>query len=146
METTINVRSEILEKISAAARSKDISRSEMILILIKKSMIDITDPGRLGNLVHYQKRGMPGDWHAFHIKLRADEYEYLLDLRKLLKMSVSLILAVMVKKHLGVSPTKNVADNYRFKDYIIIKEVLDNVICWKLLWGFPPNIEKLFPV
>src|SRR5271157_4741403 len=101
METTINVHSEILDKISIAARARDISRSEMIITLIKKGMIDIADPGRLGNLVRYQKRGRPEDWHVFHIKLRADDYEYLLDLRKLLKMSVSLILAVMVKKYLG---------------------------------------------
>ena len=145
METTINIHYDILDKISFIARTKGISRSEMIIMLIKKGMIEMADPGRLGNLVRYQERARCGDWHVFHIKLRVDDYEYLLDLRKFLKMSVSLILASMVKKYLSGIFKKNITDNYRFKDYIIIKEVLDNVICWKFLWGFPPNIKKFLP-
>ncbi len=141
MNTTINIHSEILDKISVAARERGISRSAMIIMLVKQSMPNIADPGRLGSLVRYQEKRKRDDWHVFHIKLRADDYEYLLDLRKLLKMSVSLILAVMVKKYLGEN-SPEMGDNYRFRDYIISKEVIDDVICWKFIWGFPPNIEK----
>jgi hypothetical protein len=44
METTLNIRSDISEKIFLAARSRGISRSEMIVVLIKKVMDDIQIP------------------------------------------------------------------------------------------------------
>jgi hypothetical protein len=142
METTLNIRTDITEKINIAARSRAISRSEMIVILIKKVMIDISDPGRMGRLVRYQERCRPEEWHTFHLQVREDDYEYFLDLRKLLKMSVSLILAYAVEKFLSRLLKTNSTDNNRFRNYIIIREIVDDIICWKFIWGFPPNIEN----
>jgi hypothetical protein len=144
METTINVRTDISEKITLAARSRGISRSEMIVILIKKVMDDISSPGRFGKLVQYQDRRSPNEWQTFHVQVREDDYEYFLDLRKLLKMSVSLILAYAVEKFMDRLMKRAYTDNNRYRNYIVIKDVVDNIICWKLIWGFPPNIEKLF--
>ena len=143
METTLNIRTDISEKIALAARLKGISRSEMIAILIKKVMDDISDPGRMGKMVQYQNRRNPDEWHTFHLQVREDDYEYFLDLRKLVKMSVSLILAYAVEKFLDKLLKNNNTDNNRYRNYIIIKDVIDNIICWKFIWGFPPNIEKI---
>jgi hypothetical protein len=143
METTLNIRTDILEKIAIAAQSMNISYSAMIVILIKKTMDQISDPARLGRMVQYQERSNSDDWHTFHVQLRVDDYEYFLDLRKLLKMSVSLILAYAVKKFLSKLTEKDITDNNRHINYTVIKEVIDNIICWKFLWGYPPNIEKL---
>ncbi len=144
METTLNIHVDILNKISRAAQSYGTSRSELITTLIKKLMDDIIDPGCLGTMVRYQKRSDPDNWHAFHLQIRADDYEYFLDLRKLLKMSVSLILAYAVNKYLGKQKTYN-TDNYLYKHYAISKEIINNVICWKFIWGFPPDILELLP-
>lgn len=146
MKTTLNIRNDILLKITRAARSKGVSRSDMIVLLIKKAMDDISDPVRIGTMVQYQQRSRPDDWHTFHVRLRMDEYEYLLDLRKLLKMSVSLILAYVVKKFLGEIMKSNLSDNYQYKNYIVIKELIENIPCWKFIWGYPPNIEKFIKV
>ena len=142
METTINIQVDILEKITLAARSQGISRSRLIACLIKRVMEDMPDPQCIGRMVHYQKRSRPETWRTFHLTLQFDEYEYFLDLRKLLKMSVSLILAYAVKQYLHKSIKKQTADNYHsFQNYIIAREVSDTIICWKLIWGFPPNPE-----
>jgi hypothetical protein len=146
MNTTINMHYEILEEVSLAAQARGISRSKIIIILLKKAMSDMPNPGRLGTMVQYQKSGKRGDWHGFHIKMRPDEYEYFQDMRKLLKMSVSLILAHAVKRYLNKILQKNITDNYLFKDYVIIREVIDNIICWRLLWGFPPNFKEIRPL
>jgi len=50
METTLNIRADISEKIFLAARSRGISRSEMIVVLIKKVMDDISNPVRMGRM------------------------------------------------------------------------------------------------
>ena len=66
--------------------------------------------------------------------------EYFQDLRKLLKMSVSLLLALAVKKFLD-DPTVTIdTDNYLFKSYLIVKEIVDSITCWRLYWGYPPGI------
>ncbi len=143
METTLNVQIDILTKITRAAQKRGISRSDLIILLIKKTMDSISDPVRIGTMVKYQKRMKPDDWHTFHIRLQMDDYEYLLDLRKLLKMSVSLILAYAVEKYLDEIIKGNITDNYQHKNYLVIKELIGNIICWKFIWGLPPNLEKL---
>jgi hypothetical protein len=142
METTLNIRIDILELIIRASKTNGIPCSEMILLLIEKVMGDIADPDSIGRMVQYQERRRPEEWHTFHIQLREDMYEYWLDLKKLLKMSVSLILAHAVKKYLGKLVKRVCTDNNRFRSYIIIKELVDDIIIWKLIWGIPCNLER----
>jgi hypothetical protein len=143
METTLNIHVNILKQITLTAESRGISRSAIIILLIQKVMADIADPHHIGRLVKYQCRCRPEEWHPFHIQVREDMYEYWQDLRKLCKMSVSLILAYAVQKYLQNMLQKNSTDNYRFNSYLIIKEIFDTVIVWKFIWGIPPNLEKL---
>jgi hypothetical protein len=144
METTLNIRTDILKKITNTARTSGISRSQLITTLIKNAMNDISDPGRLGTMVRYQKKSDLKDWHIFHLHIRVDDYEYFLDLRKLLKMSVSLILAYAVNMYLSKLKTFT-TDNYLYKHYTIIKEIINDVICWRFIWGIPPDLDKLLP-
>jgi hypothetical protein len=153
METTLNLHVDILKKITLESRKRGISRSEMIVFLLKKSMEKVSNPGHFGSLVRYQMRSSPEEWHVFHIKLRVDDYEFMLDMRKLLKMSVSLILARAVQRFLQRT-TKTInsyfkkykADKYRFRNYVIIRETVSHVVSWRFLWGFPPNIGDYFPI
>jgi hypothetical protein len=144
IETTISIHSTILEKINHAALLMDISRSQIIIQLIKKEMNNAQNHTIQGKRIQYQDRDCRKNWHTFHLQIRPDDYEYFLDLRKLFKMSVSRILAIAVGKYLKKNMKKMITDNYLYKNYMIIKEVIDDVICWKLLWGFPKNPKKLF--
>lgn len=142
METTVNIHVAILNQIARAAESRGISRSEVIIFLIKKVMSENYKNLSMGRMVKYQQKDNPDSWHVFHLNLREDDYEYFLDLRKLRKMSVSLILAYAVEKYLGKKGNKVFTDNYRFINYVIIKEMVDDVICWRFYWGYPPNLPK----
>ena len=145
METTLNIHTDILKKITVAAQTRNISRSEMILLLIKNIMDEVSQPSRFGAMVQYQERSNEEAWKTFHLVVREDDYEYLLDLRKFLKMSVSLIIACAVNKFLR-KPTKTIiTDNNRYKNYVLVKEMVDTIICWRLFWGYPPNIGKYLP-
>ncbi|MBN2160926.1 MAG: hypothetical protein JW807_16165 [Spirochaetes bacterium] len=145
METTLNIDIAVLSEITAAAQARGISRSVMIINLIKEIMNEIPDLSRLGRMVQYQERKGKDNWHTFHLYLREDDYEYFLDLRKLFKMSVSLILAFAVKKFLKRQIEANNTDNYTFKNYIVIREHIDGVISWRFLWGWPRNLKKILP-
>ena len=143
METTLNIRHDLLQQIARVAQSEGVSRSEIIMFLIKKTTADMSSPEGFGSLVRYQSRQKSGNWRVFHVQVREDMYEYWLDLRKLLKSSVSLILARAVVKYLGKPLEKNGTDNYRCTNYVLMKTVFRDVIVWKLIWGYPPDLEKL---
>lgn len=145
METTVNMRTDILIRIYRAAALYGISRTGIILLIVKEMMKQIPDPESTGTMVRYQNSGRPEDWHTFHLRVRMDEYEYLLDLRKLFKMSVSLIIAYGVDRYLDKLMKGNGTDNNRFANYVVIREIAENIICWRLYWGYPNNIEQLIP-
>ncbi|HNW30185.1 MAG TPA: hypothetical protein PKN50_17030, partial [Spirochaetota bacterium] len=127
METTLYVHIDVLGQINKAALALGMSRSKIITLLLKKAMKNIPDPGRMGRLVQYQPRSNRENWHRFHIQLRIDDYEYLLDLRKLLKMSVSSILAYAFHKYGDNIMKAKKTDNYRYINYIIMREVIDDI-------------------
>jgi hypothetical protein len=142
MKTTLNIHADVMEKIAFAAELKGITLNEMIVMLIKKAMGGMQNRARIGRLVQYQKRDSPDKWRPFHVRWKVDEYEFFLDMRKLVKMSVSFILADAVKKFMDKILKKNKCDNNHFHNYILAKEEIDGIIMWKLIWGFPPNLEK----
>ncbi len=133
---------DILRKISQAAKVQNISCSAMIVILLKNAMKDIGNPDCIGRLVQYQAPLRPEEWHTFHITWKEYDYEYFQDMRKLRKMSVSLLLARAVKKFLGKMNKIKKSDNYLFINYNIIKEVIDNIICWRFIWGCTPTLIR----
>jgi hypothetical protein len=143
MKTTINMRRDSLKALATVAQSRGISRSKMAIILLKKEMAGVTDPGCIGTLVRYQKRARPEEWHKFHVRFRPDEYEYFQDLRRLCKFSISYILQRAIKKHISKNRGQDTGDNYLFTNYLIIKDIIDNITCWKFYWGIPPGIEKI---
>ncbi len=143
METTLNIRHDILMKINQASASYGVSRMKIIIALIKMTMDDSKRPFMLGSMVRYQERAGADEWHRFHLILRVDDYEYFLDLRKFLKMSVSKILAYSVEKYLGTIIKIFRTDNYRINNYILSRQVVDNIICWKIIWGYPSQLEAV---
>ncbi len=60
-------------------------------------------------------------------------------------MSVSSILAYALQKYGNKLMNIKITDNYLYKNYMIIRELIDNIICWRLIWGYPPHVEKLLP-
>jgi hypothetical protein len=145
METTLNIGANVLEQITAAAKTCGFSRSAMIVYLIKRFMDEIPDPDRLGRMIQYQERKGKSNWHTFHLYLRDDDYEYFLDMRKLFKMSVSLLLAFAVKKFLNRPDKKINTDNNTYHNYVVIRDLVDGIISWRFLWGCPRNLKKLLP-
>lgn len=121
-----------------------ISRSAIIIELLKAAMADLSHEVRIGRLVQYQAREIKDTMRPFHITYREDEYEFFQDMRKLFKKSLSLILAEAVKKYLNNLLKKdNNTDNYRHANYVIIKEMINTIVSWRLIWGFPPTIAHI---
>ena len=144
IETTLNISMETLEKINKISNLCKTSRNKVIKNLLKMVMDKEPNSFTFNKCVKYQKKDSKEKWHKFHITLDTDEYEYFIDLRKFFKMSVSAIVSFAVKKYYKkIIKCKN-TDKYLFKNYIIIKEIINNVISWKIYWGYPEKVEKIF--
>ena len=59
-------------------------------------------------------------------------------------MSVSAIVAFAIKKYFKkIIKSKTTTDNYRFQNYIMIEETINDVKTWRIFWGFPQKIEEI---
>ena len=142
VETTININFDILGIIDLLARKWGESRTKVIIYLLKRVMFKHTKQVNINSSVKYQEKDSEGGWHKFHIQLKNDEYEYFIDLRKLLKKSVSAILAYAAKKYIEDVMREGFTDNYPFMNYVVAKEVIGDIICWRFCWGISESVAE----
>ncbi|MCP4130778.1 MAG: hypothetical protein GY754_07335 [bacterium] len=149
IKTTINFRVPVLEKINEAAVSLGISRTKIIIRLLKMVMNEKDFTATMCRAVRYQLDDPdPDNWHKFHISFQEDDYEFFVDLRKFLKKSVSAVLAYAVEEYLdvilGLTPEDSFKnDSYRFRHYVISSSEMHGVISWQLFWGLPEKTVDL---
>ena len=149
IETTLNMRVEVLEKITAAAETLETSRTRIIIMLLNFVMNDKCIKAKVGSTVLYQEPDPdPNNWHRFHISFREDEIDYYSDLRNIYSQSLSYLVAWAVEEYLdcilGIKPVDPArTDTYRFRNYIISHSEVHGVISWQIFWGLPDKLEEL---
>jgi hypothetical protein len=145
VETTINVHKNMLQMLDRGAVITGRTRTFIIKLLMRRAMSDNQKMVQSYSRVKYQSRDFRENWHRLHMVMNEYEYEYYLDMRKFFKMSVSFILAYAVIRYLDEILNEwhekgNGAYKYFYKNYVIIKKIIDKVICWQIYWGIPPKL------
>ena len=144
IHTTVNITSDIMLMLDNAARATGKTRSGLIVDVMKKALGDYRRLINPGSGVRYQERAPKGAWKRMHVTILYRDYEYFLDSRKLFKRSVSFLIAYAIRKYLAeVCDNSESTDNYRFKHYLIVQTMVDNVICWKIYWGIPRKKRQI---
>jgi len=142
IETTMYMHRSILVKIDSVTNITGRTRTSVIKYVVQRVMHDNQRMIKTGSRVRYQESDIKENWHRIHVVLNEYEYEYYMDLRKFLKMSVSFIIAYAVLRYLDELIDGNIRiDNYQFKNYVFIKKTCNGTICWKIYWGIPPNLS-----
>ena len=142
MRTTVNLNLNISNLITNAALLRNLSDSEMIVILLKKVLADLQQPIRMWRLIEYQKRRPHKDWKPVHVNYNENEYEYFMDLKKISKKSLSLIITQAAEKYLqGINDEKKNYNNL-CDVYTVTQEYIYSTRCLKIIWGFPPQLEQ----
>ena len=144
IQTSVNVLKDILEKIEHAANAAGKTRNEMIILLIMEAIKKKDTAIQYGRSVQYQDSAPKENWERPHIYLSEYEREYLLDVRKFLKMSVSFLLAFAVREYLdeilkkltGFKPLKG-WDNYLYNGYSFSYGVYKSSLHLGIYWGKP---------
>ncbi len=143
INTTINIRSEIMGRIIKASSSMNISLNRIVSILIIRMVHNSALKIKMFTSVKYQDTGKEIIWHKLHVSFTDDVYEKAIDLRKVLKMSVSFIIAKAVENILNeilndFFKTKS-TDNY-FRNYVFIPNYHNGVLYFTIFWQYPPDI------
>ncbi len=142
IETTINIKSMIMERIISASEVMNISMNRIITLLIIRMVHNRLLKLKMFTSVKYQDTGKDIKWHRLHVSLNTDVYEKALDLRKVLKMSVSFIIAKAVENILNDIINDflktNKTDNY-FRNYVFIPKYHDGVLYFTIFWQYSPE-------
>ncbi|MBN1534208.1 MAG: hypothetical protein JXA20_16165 [Spirochaetes bacterium] len=133
-----------LLKLDSLAQERGNSRSVIITALLKCAMKDTNKFTQYNRRIQYQKRRDKNEWVQIHVYIHTREYEYFLDMRRLFKRSVSLMISIAIDVYSN-EILKRDPDNNLFKHHIIIQEQIDGVIYWRIYWGFPRERTHLFP-
>ncbi len=100
--------------------------------------------------VKYRPKGN-GDWKRLHLVLYDDEYEFFMDVKKLWKMSLAMVIAYCLDNVLNEflkflakaeEDEDYYTDNYRYKGYAFEIGVEEEIFFCKLYWGPHPHIVK----
>lgn len=147
IKTTLYVNAEFVNMIEKVAEVTGKTRSELIVLLMKRMM---KDHGRLAcahQSVRYQSALPITCWRRLHVTVCSRDYEQCLDMRKFFKMSVSFLVAYAVENHLDelieLIMNGGKKDNYQYDCYFIIQKSDDCSVCWKVVWGMPDNPNVL---
>lgn len=147
IDTTININTNLETCLLSASNQLGIAPSELIISLIKKLMANHHGLLAAQRRIRYQSRDKTVKRRRRHCVFLIRDYEYLLDMKKFCKRSVSLLIAIAISEHLENMLTELNSsedndlkyDNYQFQHYIIIRDLIDGVICWRIYWGLPKD-------
>jgi hypothetical protein len=150
IETTLNVHQDVLSQLIETSMMTMRSMSSIMAMVLHRITVDSCIMSRSFKRIQYQKRDRENNWKTVHVVVDSATYEYFLDMRKVFKMSVSLLLAIAVSKYLkdiinDLCNNKD-TDNYLCRSYLISKKVIDGVSCFYIYWGIPGinHLKKLF--
>jgi hypothetical protein len=145
MFTTININTEHMNYIAESAQKAGVSRSILILNLLKEFQ-STQHKNKPRQKVVYQEPAPAESWHTFHLSLSESEYNHLLDMRRYFKMSVSLIIALAIGRYLssylsGITGIVQNTDSYRFPNYIFTEgETYNGIRYFVQYWGVPDRV------
>ncbi len=148
IETTTCISYHHLDIISMYA-----SQHNMSLRTFVSSLINFTSYCKKVNIQYFkQLKYRPksaGKWKRLHLVLYDDEYEFFMDVKKLWKMSLALVIAYCLENFLyefleflskAEKDDDYYTDNYRYSGYTFEVGMEEDIFFYKLYWGPHPKI------
>lgn len=150
IETTTCISYDHLEVLKYHAKYHNMSLRTFISCLIKYAAQFEKANVKYFKQLKYRKRGQ-GQWRRLHLVLYEDEYEFLLDVKKLWKMSLAFVIAFcldnVLEEFLRFLEREShredyYTDNYRYSGYSFEIGNEENIFYCKFYWGPHPEILR----
>lgn len=139
IKTTFNIKLSQAARISQISTQIGYSKSKIINLLFRKVFKSNTFKIRFLQSIQYQKQIVDNNrWKHFHVSLEGVVYEKCLDMRKVFKLSGSLIISDAIDKLLDELIDDinkgNAGDNYS-SNYLIFYTKAEYFTQITLVWG-----------
>ena len=144
IETTTCIAYEHLHLLSQYASIHKLSLHTFIINFINFVMSYKQIPVKTCRRLQYRNRYH--SWKRVHLYLLEHEYEFVMDVRKVCKMSLAKVIAYCVDNYLfdflAALDSDDNTDNYRCSGYTFSFYLEDGIQCCQFYWGPPPQLLK----
>lgn len=138
--TSFYIRNDYLDLLHSIVKGRKRAKDRFIVNLLHNYARKVLQDPVIGQSVQYQNSNV--QYKKIYVSLFSYEYEYLLDLRKISKLSVSKILYFALEQWIKQKITSSNMEKYfknlplEFYGMLPVKEN-ETYLVWKLFWGFP---------
>ncbi len=141
IKTTLYMRRDILEKLTDASYALGMSRTRIVSMLLARFSDTHRQMITAWRQVRYQERRGDVKWHRLHVSYSSNQYEFVIDLRKVCKLSVSRIVAYAIEKLLDslLCSLQGTGHHNTTSSYVFSSIQVGGVVCWLFCWGIPPE-------
>jgi hypothetical protein len=151
MRTTIYINLELLDRLDRASALLNISKNDIIGLLISRLTKDNNFDARPFETVSYQTSVKGMTWKIKHVEFEPVFYEKAQDLRRNFKFSVSWFIAYGICEYLDdivegiLNPKSKAKDNYD-RDYTYKAKKFGKIRIFIAIWNIPrlKHLKKLF--
>lgn len=145
-ETTTCISYEHYAKLFQYAKKYNCSLSSLITLLLRYIAHYQKIPFLINSRVQYRDRKTNTNWKRVHVMVRPYDYEILLDLKKLCKMSVAKMIDYGVEnlfyEFVANVLEKQKTDNYLYANYHYEFSDEENILGYHVYWGLPLHIMQ----
>lgn len=140
IHTTVNLSFKNTELLDKNACRLGMTRSRLVVLLMRKMVVQWRSLKRNFTSVKYQKNACGEKWKVAHVFFEVKDYEMFIDMRKFFKWSVSALVAMAINMYLdeiasgGKENLKQHFDNNKVIDYKCTAQLNKNTICWHIYW------------
>lgn len=146
-QTSFYIHKNMFDRLLAASHRTGESMCDLISQMMFRYAKDHKARRIAAGTVKYQDRDVKENWKVFRVALDEDDYELFTDMRKVLKRSVSFIIALAIEKYLDaiVSALLKHLDCYSRLFYSAAGRDFEDHVKWIYKWRIEQKIptEKL---
>ena len=132
-------------KLNKAASRTGHNMQDLIIQVMYKYVKDYKKNYVVSGLVQYQPVDASKNWRIFRVALSIKDYELFTDMRKVMKKSVSYLVALSIKKYLDTIVSDILQRIYNFADLIYDskgKRWAEQIRNWIFTWQIVDRFRK----
>lgn len=141
VDTTVNLHQKQIERLEQAFQNSGVSVNELILLLFKRMMEENENLHEKTRVIRYQEDSE--GYRKHHVYMDYVEYDQKLDMRRMYKMSASLVLALAIDwfldelLHYLLSKKEGnaIVNVFSSKNYQLIPIFKPKYTEYRIIWG-----------
>lgn len=145
-ETTTCISYDNYALLKNIAKNYKISVTSLVILLVRYATECRKIKLHPGQKIAYRARQGKDSWRILHLQPNANEYDFLLDVKKVWKMSVARVVEFCIENYLYEVVTKvlekDKTDNYLYNNYYFEAGEEEGIKYYLVYWGLPQNILR----